>query len=106
MYSCGNFVYGVFLRDVSEEIECLQEDHIEGFLTYYSGSGDERPQAFGIELGGFDAIDNIDVDGFVPELKPEHKQKFIDLLALQAPEVQEEILENGEPKYFLMWSTS
>lgn len=115
MYAIVNVVYGVPLHSVlglddswSEELEELIESQEEGFLTPYSGSGDEMPAAFGVSIGEFDeACHHVELSKL--RLKPTNTEdeEFTKLWERLEPVIQKEITDKfGEPRVFFLWSTS
>jgi hypothetical protein len=111
-YAIGNIIYGIPL-DLDEED--LPEDHIlreavdgeyDGFLSYYSGSGD-IPAAFGVEIDSFDeCCFSIDISSL--RLAPTDAQlrQYERLLEHVDQEVKAELEKFGEPRTFILWSTS
>lgn len=116
MYAIGTIIYGIPLNSNSygEEIEKSEalQDALEcqesGFLEYYHGGSDVTPQAFGIELDGFDECSH---HFFLSDLqleptdaqRAEYEEKFMNL----DPALQEEIRAIAEePRVFVLWSTS
>lgn len=67
-YCIMNVMYGYPLRkdddygDLPEELQAAVEEEVEGFTSYYSGSG-EMPVAFAVALDDFDeATAYVDVN--------------------------------------------
>ena len=112
MYSIGKIIYGIPLvngqADRSEALDEFVEDESLGVLTYYSGSADETPAAFGVELGSFDAIEGA-MDMAQLALEPTTNQivKFGNLWSSLDPTLQAEINKvYGQPRTFVLWTTS
>lgn len=113
MESIANLVYGIPLNvrrgdpEYSTELEELIENGEPGFLSLYSGHG-PKPRAFGVEMRSFN--DCMVYAEFKPEyLTPSTAQKsFFDSSWAEIPEeIKKEMIEKfGEPRVFLLWSTS
>ena len=112
-YAIANLIYGVPLHtndSVYERPEILSEaieNELEGFITDYSSSGD-TPGAFGIK------VDEVNECNHHSEL---HLAKFManghqhhveyERLIKQLPkEVQSELKVFGQPRLFILWSSS
>jgi hypothetical protein len=115
-YAIAQVIFGVPLN-IDEEndtvlVDALEEfDAQDGFLTYYSGSGD-TPAAFGVELDCFDeCCYSIDIANIKLEPSDGQRRKFYELWEHLEPEMRAEIKKaSGQtvfvPRTFILWSTS
>lgn len=110
MYAIVNVIYGYpMTRDKLEEAvsEGMFEDEPDGFLSYYTGSGDVTPAAFVVDIGGFDeACDYVDPSDINLIPTEEQKAEVERLLSALDPERQALIRESCDPFVFFLWSTS
>jgi len=112
MYSIGNLIFGIPIEDelykkIEKELGKLWEQEFEDDLLYwYSGDG-EKPLAWGIKVGSFDAcgkaapfiellqmtylLDDRQGTKFSMPTIPEKLKKFINPLLAQ---------------FYIVWSTS
>lgn len=121
MYICGEVFYGIplhfegygachsdFMNDIKQDRHEACEK-IEGLHTFYHGGADEYPLAFGIQVDGFDTCGSfydLDLDGFKDENLQTHKEAF-EVLWNKLDEVtQKEFLAYGNPRLFILWSSS
>lgn len=114
MYAIARIIYGVPLvsnddtpLELPASVSEAVEDEEEGFLTYYSGSSDEPPAAFGVELGEFDEACAFVKPADLP-LTPtaHHVAQYEALLATQPPERKACLAALGAPQVLFLWSTS
>ncbi len=114
MYAIANVIYGLpFPPDLPEEVnDRLNEvSEIEAelgpcYLAYYSGSDTQQPRAFGVLLCEFDECQDVNIADLV--LVPTQNQidKFNNEYAKLDPEFKELLKDQGEPRVFILWSTS
>lgn len=115
-YAIAEAIYGVPLvskdlgdPQVPQIIEEAIEDELEGILTYYSGSADETPAAFGVDLRyGFDECSGyLEMSDVNPTVTEEQKEELNKLLNNLDEDLRKAILEyGGTPRVFFLWSTS
>lgn len=117
MYAIAEVIYGFPLvahgsEDSPREKfpvlqDAVEEEEVEGFLTYYYGSSDEEPAAFGIKLDGFDeSYPYTGVSQLTLAPSAEQIQQYNDLLTMQEPDVRAALENLGEPRVFFLWTTS
>lgn len=115
MYSVANSIYGLPLvanegKSPFQKYPRLAEAvemEVAGFLSFYSGSSDEKPQAFGLDIGGFDeACAFVNMADVPSAPTPEQIEAYQALFAAQTPELQADLRALGEPFVFILWSTS
>lgn len=112
-YAIANLIYGVPLHtnDGSYERPQILEDALEnedyGFLAFYSSSG-ERPGAFGIKVDEFDECchhSELHLAKFMANGHSHHTE--YERLFKQLPkELQDEVRAFGQPRLFILWSSS
>lgn len=113
MYAIFQIFYGIPLTGHHDEFE----DEFEasncgggtgsGFEEWYSGSADEIPCAFGIEIGGFDeASDAIDVSTLPLNPTAHHMAEFWRMFNALDPAVQAKVSKYGSPKVYFIPTTS
>ena len=114
-YACFNTIYGIPLNRADlrgativrpEILDDLLESEAEGFVRYYSGSG--NPEAFGIDYEkGFNEcahhLEMSEVDFTVPQ---ETIEEFNKLYAALDDDVREALKIYGEPRAFVLVSSS
>lgn len=114
MYSCATIIFGYPLvsnrKNVgySEDLEDCIENSEEGFQSYYSGSHEQRPAAFGVVLSEMETVCAY-TDLRTTRLEPTEAQKIkLDTLFNALDEnLQKEIKSIcPEPFAFVLWSTS
>ena len=115
MYAIAQIIYGLPLvandgetspRDTAAIAQAI-EDEADGFLSYYSGAGDESPAAFGVELGEFDeccAYLNVADLPLLPTA--EQKEQYNRILAASTADIKAALATLGTPRVFFLWSTS
>lgn len=114
MYSCATIIFGYPLvsnrKNVgySEDLEECIENREEGFQSYYSGSHDQPPAAFGVVISEMETVCAY-TDLRTTRLEPTEAQKIkLNTLFNALDEnLQKEI--KGicpEPFAFVLWSTS
>lgn len=111
-YAIARVIYGI---PVDLDFEELPEDHIlreaveeeyDGFLSYYSGSAD-TPAAFGVEIDCFDeACFSIDISDLRLEPTEAQLRDYARLWEHLELEVKVELKRFGNPRAFILWSTS
>lgn len=124
MYTIANVIYGVpveidfdqYYRPVEKDLKAGEtyerefancfENGQEGFLHYYSGSADMPPMAFGIELCRFDECETVDVAQLILKANEEIINEYNDNFSKQTEHVQAQLKQFGNPKVFILWSTS
>lgn len=114
MYAICNVTYGVPLNTnesnhtQSELIAQCVSDEVPGFMGYYSGAGvDYIPSRFGIELGEFDeCCHHTDISTLQLSPTAEQVAEYKRLYEALEPEVKKELEVYGEPRVFILWSTS
>lgn len=113
-YACASIVYGYPLVsnkkyvEHSEDLEDLIESGENGFLSFYSGSADQMPAAFGVKMGRFnEACAYVDVRGMTLEPTDAQKAEVETMFNALDPVIQTEIQSIcAEPFVFILWSTS
>lgn len=113
-YACASIVYGYPLVsnkkyvEHSEDLEGLIERGDNGFLSFYSGSADQMPAAFGVKMDGFTEVcAYVDVRGVTLEPTDAQKAQVKTMFNALDPAVQMEIQSIcAEPFVFILWSTS
>lgn len=113
-YACASVVYGYPLVsnngyvDYSENLMDLIDRGDNGFLSFYSGSADQAPAAFGVDMDGFDeACAYVDARDMRMEPTDAQKDELNALFDALDPAIQTEIQSIcGEPFVFILWSTS
>lgn len=115
MYAISQIIYGLPLvandgepspRDTAAIAQAI-EDEADGFLSYYSGAGDESPAAFGVKLGEFDeccAYLNVADLPLLPTA--EQKEQYNRTLEAAAADIKAALSALGAPRVFFLWSTS
>jgi hypothetical protein len=111
-YAIGQVIYGIPLPYDDEELpidhplrEAIEGEH-DGFLSYYSGSGD-NPAAFGVQLDCFDeACFSIDISELRLEPTAAQQREYARLWEHVDIELQAELKKFGNPRTFILWSTS
>lgn len=115
-YAIAQVIYGVPLSDgdaMSEELgeilenEGCSESEQAGFHSFYSGGSPVTPAAFGVRLDEFDeACYSIDLDTL--KLAPTNEQLalFNSAWASLEENVRKALEPMGEPRVFILWSTS
>lgn len=127
MYICGTIFYGIPLHfpnddgEHSEFIQALKDDYlydepekqIKGLYAHYHGGSDEQPMAFGVELAEFDTtVSYIDLNQrlFDYLLTAENQKKFQHAWSLVWNALDEKMRTEfsvyGEPRLFVLWSSS
>jgi hypothetical protein len=88
-------------------LEEAVESEADGFLTYYSGHGDD-PVAFGVQLDCIDeACYSIDISSIKLEPSDAQRREFYRLWEHLEDEVKTAIEQKfGQPRSFILWSTS
>jgi len=119
MYAIANIIYGIPLVKTDEESkhsealkDLLEESDNEAgeapsFISYYSGSAEVTPCAWGLELGYFDeGCAFVEADKLF--MRPTNAQIAMVNEAFAAlPEaLRAEISEYGPIRVFALWSTS
>ena len=110
-YAVFNSIYGIPLDTdeimISSELAILIEDEEPGFITMYSGSG-STPQAFGVNLEqSFDECSHhIEMSEILTTVTPEQIQEYQELFDAQDDNIKAELLDIGEPRLFLLVSSS
>lgn len=110
-YAIFTVYYGIPLstgRRRSTKMHDFIENGSEGVHTHYSGSADEEPAAFGVNLkAGFDECCHHVELSDIP-LAPTEKQKkeFDALFKALSAEDQAIVKTAGEPRIFFLASTS
>jgi len=116
MYAICNVIYGIPLNsnDYNDEVEksdTLQDllyEEEPGFYEFYSGVGDESPQAFGVLLDTFDECAHHTFLNSL-QLSPTDAQRaqYDELFNSLDPVLQQELRNIAqEPCTFILWSTS
>lgn len=113
-YACASVVYGYPLVsndgdvEYSADLEDLLESGEDGFLSFYSGSADQMPAAFGVEMDGFDeACAYVDARDMRMEPTDEQKEELKAMFDALDPAIQTEIQSIcAEPFVFILWSSS
>lgn len=113
-YACASVVYGYPLVsndgdvEYSADLEDLIESGEDGFLSFYSGSADQMPAAFGVEMDEFDeACAYIDARDMQLEPTDEQKEELKAMFDALDPAIQSEIQSIcAEPFVFILWSSS
>lgn len=115
MYAVANMIYGYPLvsskspspRKRFPRLDAAVDEERKGFFTYYSGSSDDTPAGFGIDLGGFDeACAFVPASDIPAAPTPEQQAQFQALFDALDPDLQADLRALGEPSTFLLWSTS
>lgn len=125
MYSITNVIFGIPLNtpgdgdpktsayrlpnpDKSDELElALADEQPEGFYSFYHGGSDIGPHAFGVLLGAFDECHHhLDVDKLTLKATPAQIAEFNQMLADLDDDLRKEVEAYGEPRTFLLFSTS
>ena len=114
MYAIGNIIYGIPLNDNDNDIEqpeilevALEDEDPEGFMTFYTGSGDTIPSAFGIVLDGIDeACHHIDLATLKLVPTDAEQAQFEKLYNDLPQELKDAVDVYGKPRTFILWSTS
>lgn len=113
MYAIATVFYGLPLNSNDTEIakSPLLEENIEdesaGFNRLYSGGSNCEPTAFGIELSEFDeGCHHVELSDLKLEPTKAQYDEFTKLYNALEPELQEELKVYGEPRVFILWSTS
>lgn len=125
MYTIAQVIYGIpldidfdyYYSEVEEEAEDSDQEYVrllenhfendtEGFLRYYSGSSENSPRAFGIEIDEFDECKTVKVSELNLVASEEVKKKYQELFNALDEDTQEELKAFGEPEVFFLWSTS
>lgn len=91
------------LKEIIESGELIEHPF---FHSYYSGSSDYTPMALGLDVGGFDECSSTYLSDLVTKVEPHHVEEFQKMLGKLPIEVQNIINKLGEPKLFILWSTS
>lgn len=117
-YAIVNVMYGVPLshNDWTEERSELIQHAIEdpttepnevGFHKFYSGGSDLEPAAFGVILGEFnEATHHTEMSEVIKEPTPEQIRRYSEVLAELDTPLRTDVESYGEPRVFLLWSTS
>lgn len=117
-YAIVNIMYGVPLsnNDWDEERPELIEEVLEnvdtdetkvGFQTFYSGGASVEPAAFGVVLGEFDeATHHTEMSEVFKQPTPDQVREYSEALAALDEPLRLEVQKFGEPRVFLLWSTS
>lgn len=113
-YACASVVYGYPLVsnngyvDYSDNLMDLIDRGENGFLSFYSGSADQAPAAFGVDMDGFnEACAYVDVRGMSFEPTDAQKDELNALFDALDPAIQTEIKSIcAEPFVFILWSSS
>lgn len=113
-YACASVIYGYPLVsndgdvEYSDDLMDLIDSGEDGFLSFYSGSADQAPAAFGVEMDGFDEACAY-VDGRDLRMQPtdDQKEQLKAMFDALDPAIQTEIQSIcAEPFVFILWSTS
>lgn len=114
-YATGDVIFGVPLVALpptvvlSEETDEYREEGNRslGFIRAYSGSHEETPSAFGIELLSLETIAAFtDLDAAKVTVTQELKNRYEELREALPEEVRDDLLALGEPRLFILWSSS
>jgi hypothetical protein len=121
MYICGEVFYGIplhfdgyghshsdFMNNIKENRHEASKN-MDGLHTFYHGGADEYPLAFGIQFDGFDTCGSfyeLDLNTFSEENLQKHKAAFDVLWNKLDETTQKEFLAYGEPRLFVLWSSS
>jgi hypothetical protein len=115
-YGTGDVIFGVPLVGLPDTVtlcEETEEYRLEGneqmgFLARYSGDHEEKPAAFGLCLDGslcaLDAFTPLDASALM--ITPALRERYAELRDALPDEVREDIVSLGDPKLFILWSTS
>ena len=115
MYAIANIIYGIPLIsneipsiELSDELkEIIEDDDTDGILSFYSGSGDNTPAAFGILLGQFDeACAYTDISKLKLTPIKEDIDQFEMLFNNLSNSLKIEIASISKPFVFFLWSNS
>ena len=115
MYAIANVIYGIPLMIENGDEESMSDEFFEaldedegGFMTFYSGSGDFIPRAFGVMLDQLDeCCHHIFLDEVALAPTADQEAEYQALWARHSPETQAQLLAHGaEPRVFILWSTS
>lgn len=110
-YAIVNMIYSVPLMDTngerSDDVNDFIEEEPDGVLKFYSGSG-ETPAAFGVNMKcDFDeCTHHTELSSIRTLATTEEKATYKNLLADLTPEQQKMLEQFGEPRVFMLWSTS
>lgn len=113
MYAIATVFYGVPLNSNEAEIpksslleEAIEEEQ-DGFTQLYSGGSNCVPSAFGVQLSEFDeCCHHIDISTLQLSPTAEQVTEYKRLYEALEPELQKELEVYGEPRVFILWSTS
>lgn len=113
-YACASVIYGYPLVsndkdvDYTDDLMDLIDSGEDGFLSFYSGSADQAPAAFGVEMDGFDeACAYVDARDLRMQPTDEQKEELKTMFDALDPAIQTEIQSIcAEPFVFILWSTS
>lgn len=114
MYTCADIVYGYDLGSDSpihsgfpaHLLETLQDEEPDGIYMPYSGSGAEPPCAFCVVLDSFDECQSVLISSLEMTVTDHHKEELNNLINGLDSNIADEIRKLGEPKLFILWSTS
>ena len=94
---------GEYIRVLENAFEQGQD----GFLSYYSGNADVAPRAFGVFISQFNECGySLDISELkltpTPEIIAEYNKNYDAL----SQEMKDEINAFGQPRTFILWTTS
>ena len=118
MFAISEVIYGIPLVSndaivtYSEELENFIDEEWTAesgvsFLSFYSGSGDQSPAAFGIQLDQFDeGCSYVNISDLTLIPSQEHVSQFKEAFEELSDDLKAELSKFEGPRVFFLWSTS